>query len=333
MQAGDVVGTIANVAEGPHLHLNEIYGLGLVNCENGGTNCYRINPQRENAMVFVDHDIPSFAAFDVGSVTNEEIIPVQFTGAGPEGGQTPTPFMFMSNTFFLKGEVDVLAAVHNVGTEFRKGVYMVDEQPLAAGQSCNALNINPGPNIAFNTLFDGATATNDILTTYFKQFTNSNGAIATNWQINNNPSQQTQNSSWNTNVFPEGARQVCVSATSYPRGTTRSQGQNVVIDRTPPIATLTDSADVPFTFATSSTTIKVVGTETVSASGIYTLNLAGPAFNQTSTNTSVTTSYSATFPIGGGTLADGQYSATVCDLAGNCTSDALTMRLGARKRS
>ncbi|MBI3548637.1 MAG: hypothetical protein HY078_06240 [Elusimicrobia bacterium] len=314
VQIGDVIGTIANVAEGPHLHLNEIQGLGLVNCENGGTNCFRINPQRENAMIFVDNDIPTFQTFTVGDVADQEIILVRYSGTGPKGGQTPTAYTFMDDTFFVKDYVDVLTAVHNVGTEFRKGVYLVDEAPIGANQSCNALNINPRPNIYFNTLFDQATDPQDILTTYFKQFSNANGVIATDWQINNNSRQQTQPSNWNTNTYPEGARQICVSATSYPRGQTRSLGVNVVIDRTPPTITFTDINDVPFSYATSSTTIKVVGTDTVADSGIYTITLSSSGGTpQTSTNTSVTQSYTATFS----GLTDGQYTATVVDLAGN----------------
>ena len=103
--------------------------------------------------------------------------------------------------------------------------------------------------------------------------------------------------------------------------------QSFRLDRVPPTTpTIADTSGNPITTATSSTTVVITGSDALS--GAYTLNLTdGGSYNETSTNTmpSPNTPYSATFPIGGGALADGSYTATVMDQAGNQASVSFTV--------
>ena len=158
VQVGDFIGQIKNFAEGPHLHLNEIQAVGQTRCASGGFDCFRINPQRRNGLIFTESDVPNFPTFTLGAVLDQSIIPVQYLSAGPKGGQTPAPFNFVDDTFYVNGNVDVLVLANGSTTSgVRKGVYLVDMAPIAAGQPCTGLNITANPNIYFNTLFDQRT--------------------------------------------------------------------------------------------------------------------------------------------------------------------------------
>jgi hypothetical protein len=305
-----ILGKLQDLGGGAaHLHLNEIIKVGSTG--------YRVNPQRFNSLQFSDSDVPGFYSFTEGAVTND-IILVQ------DG--TQTPFRFRSDSFFLKGNIDVMSSINDDGSQPRKGVYLVDSSQVAPGFSCNSLNNSP--NVAFDTLHDSPSSTTaDVQTMYFEQFTNSNGFYPTNWKINGNPTLETQTSSLNTDILPEGQRQVCVSAMGYPQGPVRSTSVNAVIDRTAPAITFKDTSGNTFTNATSSNVIVVQGNDSVSASGIYSIQLTGVSYSSTNYVSGVHATASNQFP-DSSVLADGQYTATVCDLADNCASASFIIGRG-----
>lgn len=302
---GDKVGNITNGpgSEGLHLHLNEIIKVG---------SWYRINPQRLNALDFADSDTPTFYQVTIGSVTNDIVLVPKFQGTGYDGDQSYTPFNFQGNKFFVKGTVAAMVALNDDNAwGLRKGVYLTDLVPQFGAFGCGGSNLKP--NIAFETLFDHETSTHDIRTLYFEDFTNSRGMFPNNLKVSR-PGQDATTDAWYTDGKREGAYKVCVNAAGYPQGPIHYTFVNAVVDRTPPLVGFTDVNHSTFSFATSSTTVIVVSSDTLPEAGVFTISLSSPgAATQTSTNTSVTQSYAATFS----GLTDGQYTSVATDFAGN----------------
>lgn len=303
------VGEQIGIISGGHLHLAQIQRVGT----------FAINPQFPGQLTFdrTADPLPTYMNITVGGVT-DSVIPVQAFNQDLFPNQVPVPFTKASNgIYYLRDNVDVLVTVNAqpfVGGNDRKGVFMVGVLVLQTG-SLNRL-FDGRANIPFQTIVDQLPNSSGLKTIYYSAQTESRTYWATNLKINNVSSMQARDSQWNSSTAPEGAIKLCGVVKNFPGANELWNCKDAVIDRTAPTVTLTDTADVPFSFATSSTTIKVVGTETVSASGIYTITLSSSGGSQTSTNTSVTTSYTATFS----GLTDGSYTATVTDLAGNQAS-------------
>lgn len=287
--AGQTLGSI--VSGGDHLHLNEIQPLG--------TNNFRVNPQRPGALVFSDGDQPEFVPTTIGAITGQSIIPVQ------EG--TATPFMYRGSAFYVRGSVDVFINARDGSS--RKGLYEVGARPRTAGYLFSGQI-----NLVFNNLHDNGGSAGEVQTLYYYRNSDSDTFIATNKKINDNPAQQVQNSTWNTDLELPGTVQLCGNLTDYPQGHSREQCVNVVIDRSAATITMSNAGGtVADGGATSTATITVAGDD---FGGIYSIKLEGPSYSSTSYVSGVQTSAQATFPTGG-SLADGSYTATVTDLAGN----------------
>lgn len=312
---GAFVGTVLN---GP-LHLAETYTLG-------GTR-YAINPQRTGALDFIDNDTIATKLLTVGPVT-DSVIPIVESALDEDGVQTSTvPFLKMNNTYFIKGDADVLLTASgkpgSCGSSCRKGLFIYGYEILGGGPPLQLLKSGLS-NIASWTIYDDqnhAKDGTDIV--FFSRNDSSITDFASNMKINGNPAYQAGDDTWDTTAGPNGAVRICGRIKNFPGpdGTELIDCVDGVVDNLPPTVTFTDTGGNPFSNATSSTSIIVVGNDPVSASGVYTVNLVGPSLNQTSTNTSVTQSYSATFS----SLADGQYTATVTDLAGNSASNTFVV--------
>lgn len=287
--AGQTLGAIVN--GGDHLHLNEIQPLGTSN--------FRVNPQRPGALVFSDGNQPEFVPTTIGAVTDQSIIPVQ------EG--TATPFTYRGSTFYVKGSVDVFINARDGSS--RKGLYEVGARPRTAGHLFSGQI-----NLTFNNLHDNGGTAGEVQTLYYYRNSDSDTFIGTNKKINDNPAQQVQDSTWNTDLELPGAVQLCGNLTDYPQGHAREQCVNVVIDRTAATITMSNAGGtVANGGATSTATITIAGTD---SGGIQTIKLEGPSYSSTSYVSGVQMSAQVTFP-DSGTMGDGSYTATVTDLAGN----------------
>lgn len=125
-----------------------------------------------------------------------------------------------------------------------------------------------------------------------------------------------------------GPHTLCIQGYGLNLGEQRLSAElcpiDFIVDITGPGLELQDIAGNNFTRATSSTVVKVVGDDGASGSGVWKVTLVGPSFYQTSTNTVVSSTYGATFPMGGGNLAEGAYTAYVVDRASNVTSGGFT---------
>jgi hypothetical protein len=307
---GQTVGQIQNLDEGPHLHLNEIQVSPLD---------LRINPQRVGGMLFSDADQPQFKSITVGSVSNDIILVPQYGGTGAPGDQTYTPFNYVGGTFYVSGEVAVMVGITDGVVQTRKGVYSAMPGFSVAG---NSQFLSGPPNISFDTLFDGAERTTlAVRTIYFSQNTNSNTFFPTNQKINGNPYLEAWPNTWNTAGL-SGQYSVCVYSQGYPQATKYRDCTNAYIDSVQPAMIFEDSNNIPWSnqTATSSTTIVVAGSDT--GSGVYNITVQGPAgfTTQSSTNPSPGPSNPSYAPTFTGLTVDGQYTATVTDLAGNQAS-------------
>jgi hypothetical protein len=103
-----------------------------------------------------------------------------------------------------------------------------------------------------------------------------------------------------------------------PPGSSLKALINFVVDNTPPAINLS-AGGASFTNATATPTVTVSATDNY---GIQYIKLEGVGYSSTNYISGVQTSASNTFPDSPATLADGSYTATVVDLAGNSTSNA-----------
>ena len=310
VEAGDQVGTIQDPPLlPPHLHLNEIYRHGLLNL--------RVNPQRPGALDFQEPtDRPTFDPLTVGSVNDALILVPEYTGPGNDGDQTYSPFTYRNNIFFVRGSVEALISA-NDGTVQRKGLWGVGLFPQTAGY------LYPGQiNISMDTLADMDTMISDVRTIYLQRNTLSNTFFGMNKKLNSTAGQQAVDGAWQTDTETPGTVTVCAKITDYPQGNTAQRCRNVIIDRMPPAITLKASGS-PFTVATNIPIVTVEAIDT--GSGIYSIKLDGVSYSSTNYVTGVQTTASNQFP-DASSLVDGEYTATVVDLAGNSASAAFTVK-------
>lgn len=303
---GQAIGRIGGT-DGNHLHLNEIV--------KNGNSTTRINPQFTGHLSFMDNDRPDFIAVTIGAVTNKIILIQSGTKASPD------VFRFIGDKYYVRGDVDVFVTARN-GVS-RKGIYSIatDAEPLWASGAALPL---PGAFAqAFGYLIDGRADVADVQTIYYRRHSASGGSdtyIPTNL-FTGGIMPQAASARWVTALAFQGEQEICASAQDHPQPSAHQATPycvNVVVDNTPPTQTLLANG-IPFTGATSYTQVTVQGADVGS---VYTITLSSPGWSQTSTNSAVSTTYSETFPIGGGDLLDGSYSVSVQDLAGNVSNSA-----------
>lgn len=316
-----IIGHIQDLGATTHLHLNDIASVGgIPNTEA------RVNPQYPFRLIFTDPDRPDFVNFTLGSITDKVIL-IQ---SGTE--ENPTPFQRVGGRYYVRGGVDILANARN-GTS-RKGVYRMgsDAFPIAL---TDGQTVDSETTLSFSFVNDMAASTADVRAVYYRRQTNADTFIPTNIFLGGQR-QQSANARWATDSISPGARNVCVTIqdhppqfTETPTVHTSSYCVTAVVDNTAiDEYGAFDLAGTSIGPATSSTTLVLKATDSVS--GVDTLTLTktaggAPAYTETSTNPAVTSYYSATFPLVGGSLTTGTYTAQFCDLSRNCTSGAFTI--------
>lgn len=308
---GQALGVIGGT-QGNHLHLNEIIKNGSLST--------RINPQFSGHLLFTDADRPTFVAVTVGAVTDKIILIKSGTESAPQVAN------FFSGKYYASGDVDIFVTARDGSN--RKGIYTIttDAEPIWAVGA--ALPLPSGLTQIFAYLNDGPSTVRDVQTIYYQRNPDPGGSdtfIPTNL-FTGGMTPQAAAARWVTALAFQGDQQICATAQDHPQPSahlTTPYCVDVVVDNIPPVPSLYANGSL-FTGATSYNIITVQGDD--SGSGTYTLNLVGPGgYNETSTNSAVSTTYSANFPLVGGTLADGAYTATVTDLAGNSASVSFTV--------
>src|SRR3569832_2097179 len=132
-----------------------------------------------------------------------------------------------------------------------------------------------------------------------------------NYQVGPNSSE----GSYLLQIYPSHA-----SPLTYldPPGSSLRTSVNIVIDNTPPSITLS-AGGAPFAVATATPVVTVAAADNF---GIQYIKLEGVSYSSTNYVSGVQTSAQNTFP-DSGVLADGSYTATVVDLAGNVQTQNL----------
>ncbi len=273
----------------------------------------RINPQSAGHLQFVDSDLPVFVPVDIGSISDQAIIPIKM---GTE--VSPVNFPFVSGKYYVSGGVDILASARDGAN--RKGVFVVgtNATPLLFGTNVSETLYGQGA-LSFRYLNDAGADPADVQRVYYYHGLNpdpdgSDIYIPSNFYTGGVTPQAMQGR-WATDVGFQGTNNLCVNLQDHPQ-----PGQNlanecvdVVVDNTPPSILLKDVAGNVFNNATSSNVIVVEGD--VPGSGVYSINLVGVGYSSTNYVSGVQPSASNTFP-DSGVLSDGQYVATVTSLSG-----------------
>lgn len=307
------VGTIVGGADGNHLHLNEILRMGA--------SPFRVNPQRPGAMTFSDTQTPLFISTNIGSVQGQSIFLAEDLGVSGEGLYVPILFRFRNNTWYVKGRVDALVATRDepavtVSGITRKGVYEVNAAARTSG------SYDAPPKIAMNNLQDNGGSNLDAATIFYQRNTNSDTYFGTNLKINDNPAILTANSYWDTGVELPGFTQFCVTVKDIKGNSTAPTCVNAAVDNSAPSISMSNAGGtVTDGGATSTGTITIAPTD---AGGIYSITVAGVSYSSTNYPSGVQSSPSNTFP-DSSVLANGSYTATVVDLAGNSTSNGFNI--------
>lgn len=303
---------------GNHLHLNQITsGFGFA------APYYRVNAQFPIRLTFTDSDLPAFDTFSLGAVTNRSVIVT-------EDGTT-TPFRLRNNTQYIRGDADIYiaAGTSRGGAPYRKGLYMIKTNAIPV-VSLAASGSGMENRLIFNTLPDAGVAASQVAKIYYAQQTNSNIDIQTNLftgpNFGNVNAEITADGAWATDEISDGSFNICPTLQTYPNGP--SNGQTCIsayVDNTAPTITMTNSGGtVTDGGATSTATITISPTD---PGGIYSITVAGVSYSSTNYPSGVQTSPSNTFP-DSSVLADGSYTATVVDLAGNSTSSGFQIFTG-----
>lgn len=309
------VGTIVGGANGNHLHLNELIKIG--------NTVFRVNPQRAGALTYLDSQAPVFVSTNIGAVQGESIFLAEDRGVMGEGQLTPNLFRFRSNTWYVQGHVDALVAGRDepavtVSGVTRKGIYEIAAAPRTAG------SLGAAPKIVMNNFNDSGGGATNASTIYYRRNANSDTHIATNLRINDTPNLIATNSYWDTNAELPGPVQFCVVMMDSKGNTTVPSCVNAYIDRSAATIIMSNAGGaVADGGATSTATITIAATD---SGGIYSMKLEKSDVSYSSTNyvSGVQTSAQNTFP-DSGVLTDGQYTATVVDLAGNSAQASFTI--------
>lgn len=307
-----IIGTIQNLGTSTHLHLNEIIRVGNQN--------FRVNPQFQNRLDYLDNDRPTFVSVTVGSESDQVVI------VKPGTDSSPVTFRKRSGNYYVSGQATIFATARNGSS--RKGLFSVssDADPIRLVGASAALPT--GTSLGFNYLVDGASDPNDVQRIYWKRHANPGGSITfipTNLFLGG-ISPQAASGRWDTALGFQGPQEVCATAVDHPQPNAHSDTTfpcaDVVVDNTGPTINMSNAGGtVADGGATSTATITIAPTD---SGGIYSITVAGVSYSSTNYPSDVQTAPSNTFP-DSGTLADGSYTVTVIDLADNQASASFTI--------
>lgn len=300
--AGQQIGTIQLAADdGNHLHLDE----------RPSSLTPLVNPQTTGRLEWSENDPPQFSD-TVGLSEEQDVVLIQ---SGTEA--SPVAFRYRNGKFYVRSGVDILATVRRVSD--RKGVYIIgaDAYPIKIGDG------QPFEGALTNTfqyLNDAAAVSAEVQTIYWKRHSSpaADTYIPSNLYFGGN-TPQTMNARWVSDLAFQGPQTICVTAKDnpWPNSHQAQSCPSVVVDNTGPEINMSNAGGtVANGGATSTATITIAPTD---SGGIYSMTVAGVSYSSTNYPSGVQTSPSNAFP-DSGTLADGSYTVTVEDLAGNQAS-------------
>jgi hypothetical protein len=283
------------------LHLNDLIKVG--------PSYIRVNPQFQGRLEYIDTDTPEFEVASIGNITDKKIILIE------EGTQaSPQTFEFRNFRYYVRGNVDILATARD-GDE-RKGLYRVGSNARPITVPNLNFDFPPERTLEFGYLLDMGVPVSSVKTIYYYRWAHADTYMVSN-EFFGPTAPQVADRTWGTSGAREGAYNLCVILQNHPPQpgfSTLTECTGVWIDNAAAAITMSNSGGtVTDGGATSTATITIAGTD---AGGIKTIKLEGPSYSSTSYVSGVQTSAQATFPTGG-SLADGSYTATVTDLAGN----------------